>query len=44
MENTYSVAISFGDDLGYIDYDIENKSAQESNIFKLHFRDIKTSL
>ena len=28
MENTYSVAISYGDDLGYIDYDGDNKSAQ----------------
>ena len=28
MENTYSVAISFGDDLGYVEYDVENKTAQ----------------
>ncbi len=28
MENIYSVAISYGNDLGYIDYDVENKSAQ----------------
>jgi len=28
MENTYSVAVSFGNDLGYIEYDIDNKTAQ----------------
>ena len=28
MENTYSVAISYGDDLGYVDYNIEDKSIQ----------------
>ena len=27
MDNTYSVAISYGDDLGYIDYDKEHKTA-----------------
>ena len=27
MNNKYSVAISYGDDLGYIDYDKENKTA-----------------
>ena len=28
MDNIYSVAISYGDDLGYIDYDKENKTAK----------------
>ena len=27
MDNIYSVAISYGDDLGYIDYDKDNKTA-----------------
>ena len=28
MENKYSVAISYGDDLGYIEYDKDDNSAQ----------------
>ena len=28
MDNIYSVAISYGDDLGYIDYDKESKTAK----------------
>ena len=28
MENIYSVAISYGNDLGYIEYEINNKSVQ----------------
>ncbi|MBR1858896.1 MAG: hypothetical protein IJ797_05330 [Selenomonadaceae bacterium] len=28
MENKYSVAVSYGDDLGYIEYDSDSKTAE----------------